>query len=65
LVIINSIASYYGVDGDNLRYQYKEYISDFRHWERGYNYAYILYKKNIGPHLSIDDTCLSQGELLQ
>jgi len=46
-----------------LRYQYKEYISDFRIWEDSHPYPYILYKKNIGPYLSIDETCLSQGEL--
>lgn len=26
-------------------------------------YPYILYKQNLGPYLSIDETCLSQGEL--
>ena len=31
--------------------------------ERRYNHAYVLYKKNIGSYLSIDETCLSQGEL--
>jgi Transposase and inactivated derivatives len=51
------------VDGDNLRYQYKEYISDFRTWEDNHPYPYILYKKNVGSYLSIDETCLSQGEL--
>lgn len=51
------------MDGTNLRYQYKEHISDFRYWEKNYYYPYILYKNNLGPHLSIDETCLSQGEL--
>ena len=51
------------MDGDNLRYQYKEYISDFRTWEDNHPYPYILYKKNVGSYLSIDETCLSQGEL--
>ncbi len=46
-----------------MRYQYKEYISDFRSWEAEHPYPYVLYKKNIGTHLSIDETCLSQGEL--
>jgi transposase len=27
------------------------------------SHPYILYKKNIGTYLSIDETCLSQGEL--
>ena len=46
-----------------MRYQYKEHISDFRLWEEEHPYPYVLYKKNIGPYLSIDETCLSQGEL--
>jgi transposase len=28
-----------------------------------YPEPYVLYKKNLGPQLSIDETCLSQGEL--
>jgi transposase len=62
-VSIKTIASYYNVEGDNLRYQYKEYISDFRYWEKEHPYPYVLHKKNIGTHLSIDETSLSQGEL--
>jgi transposase len=46
-----------------LNFQYKEYISDFRQWEEDNPYPYILYKKNLGKRLSIDETCLSQGEL--
>jgi hypothetical protein len=60
---INSIAAYYNVDGANLRYQYKEYISDFRQWKEKHYHPYVLYKSNLGPCLSIDETCLSQGEL--
>ena len=44
-------------------YQYKEYISEFRIWENAHPYPYILYKENAGSYLSIDETCLSQGEL--
>lgn len=51
------------MDGTNLGYQYKEYISDFRSWEKLHYYPYILYKKNLGANLSIDETSLSQGEL--
>jgi hypothetical protein len=51
------------VDGDKLRCQYKEHISDFRQREKDNPYPCVLYKKNIGPYLSIGETCLSQGEL--
>jgi transposase len=47
-----------------LDYQYKEHISDFRQWiEKKSPYEYVLYKQNMGEHLSIDETTLSQGEL--
>ncbi len=54
----------YGVDGALLSRQYKDHLSDFREWEQHHHaYDYVLYKQNLGPHLSIDETCLSQGEL--
>lgn len=47
-----------------MDYQYKEHISDFRSWIKDTSpYEYVLYKQNIGEHLSIDETSLSQGEL--
>ncbi len=54
----------YGVDGALLSRQYKDHISDFRDWEqRAHASEYVLFKQNLGPRLSIDETCLSQGEL--
>lgn len=54
----------YGVDGNLLSRQYKHYISDFLCWEQlQHSDEYVLFKKNIGEHLSMDETCLSQGEL--
>jgi transposase len=47
-----------------LEYHYKEYISGFRDWEQRHHAGeYVLFKQNLGPRLSIDETCLSQGEL--
>lgn len=54
----------YGVDGDLRARQYKHHISGFLDW--GYRKTaeeYILFPDNIGPHLSIDETCLSHDEL--
>ncbi len=47
-----------------LSEQYKHYISDFQEWN-SLNCApeYVLYKENIGEYISMDETCLSQGEL--
>lgn len=52
------------MEGKKLERQYKEYISDYRQWQEGTAAPdYIIHKKNLGKHLSIDETCLSQGEL--
>ena len=54
----------YNVNGASLSRQYKYYLSDFVSWEENHYYAeYVLYKENIGEYLSIDEVCLSQGEL--
>lgn len=54
----------YGVDGSLLSRQYKDHISDYRHWDQYvHSIDYVLYKKNIGEYLSIDETCLSQDEV--
>lgn len=54
----------YGVDGVALSRQYKHHISNFNSWEQQLHaHDYVLFKNNIGSHLSMDETCLSQGEL--
>ena len=54
----------YGVDGRRLSIQYKERISGFHQWEYKHTAnEYVLYPENIGPYLSIDETCLSQDEV--
>lgn len=54
----------YGVDGKKLSFWYKYFISSYEDWEQRYHAAdYVLFKENIGDRLSMDETCLSQGEL--
>lgn len=54
----------YGVNGKQLTKQYKEYLSDYRQWkQREHAPIYTLYASNLGERLSMDETCLSQGEL--
>lgn len=54
----------YGVDGKKLSFLYKYFISSYEDWEQRYHAAdYVLFKENIGERLSMDETCLSQGEL--
>lgn len=47
-----------------MRRQYKERISDYRSWDQ-YEHAhdYILYPDNLGEDLSLDETCLSNGDV--
>jgi len=53
-----------GVNGRNFQRQYKEKLSDYYHWKQGQHAEqYIVYPKNLGPCLSIDETALSNGEL--
>jgi transposase len=52
------------LDGKQLQQQYKDHISDYRDWvQREHASEWLLYPENTGPHLSIDETSLSNGEL--
>ena len=52
------------MDGRQLQTQYKEHLSDFNNWtQKEHAEDFILYPKNIGYHLCIDETALSKGEL--
>ena len=54
----------HGVNGQTLRKQYKEVISDYRDWDQeSHAEEYILFAENIGEDLSLDETCLSNGEV--
>ena len=58
------IGERYGVNGSTLRRQYKDVISDFSNWkQRVHAHEYILFPKNVGRDLSLDETCLSDGEV--
>lgn len=47
-----------------MRKQYKEVISDFRFWDqKEHACEYILYPENLGEDLSLNETCLSNGEV--
>jgi len=47
-----------------LGQQYKEHLSNYNAWEqKDHASEWILFPDNIGTHLSIDETSLSNGEL--
>lgn len=61
---ISTLAARNGLNGQTLRKQYKEVISDYRSWKQlGHAERYVLFPGNIGPSLSLDETCLSNGEV--
>lgn len=44
--------------------QYKEILSDYRGWDQlSHASEYLLFPQNMGQNLSIDETCLSCGEV--
>ena len=54
----------YHVNGDNFERSYKETISGFKTWEDAdHAEDWIIIPENMGTHLSIDETCLSTGEV--
>lgn len=61
---IHTISSFYGIKTSKLRRYYRDKLSGFQQWEHRDNAtAALIFPENISGHLSIDETCLSQGEL--
>lgn len=49
--------------GKLLQQQYKDNISDYHNWDQKDHAAeWLLFADNISGHLSIDGTCLSNGD---
>jgi transposase len=47
-----------------LERHYKEHLSDYKRWgQRSHAEKWLLFPENIGSHISIDETSLSDGEL--
>ena len=54
----------YYIDGDGYERAYKNHLSGYLEWsELGHADEWLIFPQNIGPHLSIDETCLSTGEV--
>jgi transposase len=52
------------VNGKQLEEQYRDYLSDFHDWDQlSHANDWILFEQNLGTHISLDETALSQGEL--
>lgn len=60
----NSLEKFYQIDGNYFGQQYKDYLSDYKDWDqKEHAKEWILFPKNIGTQLSLDETSLSNGEL--
>ncbi len=60
----NSLGKYYHIDGNHFGQQYKNHLSDYQSWsQKDHAEDWILFPENMGTHLSLDETSLSDGEL--
>lgn len=62
-----SLEWFFNIDGDLFERQYKRHLSGYWDWkgsrEGRHAERWRVFPENIGPHLSIDETSLSRGEL--
>lgn len=60
----HSLEKFYYINGEQLGRQYKEHLSDYRSWDQlEHADKWLVFPQNMGTHLSIDETSLSNGEL--
>lgn len=60
----NSLEKFFHIDGNYFGKQYKEYLSDYQIWDqKDHASDWVLFPENIGTHLGLDETSLSNGEL--
>ena len=63
-VTCRTLEEYYHIDAHTFEKQYKETLSDYRHWDQlEHADEWLLFPENIGPRLAIDESSLSNGEL--
>lgn len=58
------IGELFGVDGDLLERQYRDHLSEYKEWDQRKHAArWVLFEKNIGAYVGLDEVALSRGEL--
>ena len=61
-----SLENYYYIDGYQLERHYKDHLSDFKRWDAAeHAEEWLVFPENIGYKLSIDETSLSNGDLIR
>ena len=54
----------FGIDGELLERQYRNHLSGYLKWNQlPHAEEWVLFEKNIGAYVGIDEVCLSRGEL--
>ena len=63
-VTCRTFEEFYHIDCHTFEKQYKEVLSGYRKWEQlSHADEWMLFPENMGLHLAIDETSLSNGEL--
>ncbi len=58
------IAEWNGLEPKTFERQYKDHLSDFHTWnQKSHADKWLVFPDNIGTHLSLDETSISNGEL--
>ena len=61
---MTSIAESYALEPKLFERQYKDHLSEFHQWnQKDHADKWLVLEKNIGTHLSLDETSISNGEL--
>ena len=63
-ITARSLQKPYHIKGDEFERAYKDYLSDFRSWKhQPHAQKWLIFPRNIGPNLSIDETAFTNGDL--
>lgn len=59
---IKSVSDFVRMDSGRLNDYYKNHLSDFHQWvQKSHAEDFILFRDNVGTHLAIDETSLSNN----
>lgn len=58
------LGTLFGIDGELLERQYRNHLSGYLKWNQlSHAEEWVLFEKNIGAYVGIDEVCLSRSEL--
>jgi transposase len=63
-ITARSLQKPYRINGDDFERAYKDHLSGFRDWKHAcHARKWLIFPRNIGANLSIDETSMSNGDL--